>query len=186
MRKLSVFNSISLDGYFTDQNNDMSWANQSDPEFDKFTTDNTKGGGGLMLFGRVTYELMKSFWPTPQAEQLFPEVAKTMNEASKIVFSRTLETADWNNTRLVNDNLVEEVRRLKTEDGDDMLIMGSGTIVSQLTQAKLIDDFQFIVVPIVLGRGRTLFEGVTEKVKLKRTKERAFQNGNVFVCYEVS
>ncbi len=184
MRRLSVFNSISLDGYFTDQNSDMSWAHNSDPEFDEFTRDNAKGGGGLMLFGRVTYDLMKSFWPTPQAAQMFPEVANTMNNAPKIVFSRTLESAEWSNTRLVKDNLAEEVRKLKKEEGDDMLIMGSGTIVSQLTEAQLIDEYQFVVVPIVLGSGRTLFEGVTEKVKLKRTRERAFQNGNVFVVYE--
>lgn len=186
MNKLSVFNSISLDGYFTDQNSDMSWAHQSDPEFDDFTKENATGGSVRMLFGRVTYELMKSFWPTPQATQMFPEVAKAMNEASKVVFSRTLENADWNNTRLINDNLEDEVRKMKNEGDSDLIIMGSGTIVSQLTRAGLIDEYQFVVVPIVLGKGRTLFEGVTEQVKLKRTRERAFQNGNVFVSYERS
>ena len=185
MRKLSVFNSISLDGYFTDKNSDSSWAHKNDPEFNEFISGNAKSGGP-MLFGRVTYEMMASFWPTKQAHEMFPDVAMAMNNNPKVVFSRTLEKADWNNTRLIKDNLVDEVRKMKNEDGDDMVIMGSGTIVSQLTQAGVIDEYQFVVNPIVLGSGRTMFEGVDEKFKLQRTKIRAFENGNIFIVYERS
>ena len=90
MRKLLVFNSVTLDGYFTDQNGDMSWAHkQDDAEWNAFTAENAKSGGEL-LFGRVTYDLMVSFWPTAAAAKMFPEVAEGMNKAPKVVFSRKM------------------------------------------------------------------------------------------------
>ena len=183
MRRLTVFNNVSLDGFFTDQNGDMSWAHKNDPEWNAFSADNARGGGEL-VFGRVTYEMMASFWPTPAALEKMPVLAKQMNNLPKVVFSRTLKEATWNNTKLVKSDLVGEVRRMKAEAGPNLVIMGSGTIVSQLAQAGLIDEYQIVVDPVVLGKGRTLFEGVNEKVNLKRTAERAFGNGNVLVCYE--
>lgn len=183
MRRLIVFNQVSLDGYFTDSKGDMSWAHKNDPEFNAWTEENAKGGG-VLLFGRITYEMMASFWPTPAAAESMPVVAERMNNLQKVVFSRTLDKASWQNTRLVKTGLVEEVRRMKKESGDGMVIMGSGTIVSQLTQAGLIDEFQLVVNPIVLGKGRTLFEGVKDKLNLKCTSTRAFGNGNTVLCYE--
>ena len=183
MRRLIVFNQVSLDGYFTDSKGDMSWAHKSDPEFNTWTQENAKSGGTL-LFGRITYEMMASFWPTPAAMETMPVVAKQMNELPKVVFSRTMDKASWQNTKLVKTGLVEEVRRMKKENGNGMVIMGSGTIVSQLTQAGLIDEFQLVVNPIVLGKGRTLFEGVKDKLNLKRTSTRTFGNGNTVLCYE--
>jgi dihydrofolate reductase len=184
MRKISVFNSISLDGYFTDEKGDMSWAHKNDPEWNDFVAGNAKGGSGPLLFGRVTYQMMASWWPSEQALKMMPDVAQAMNNLPKVVFSRTLVEATWNNTRLVKDNLVEEVGKLKNETGDDMVIFGSGTIISQLTQAGLIDEYQMVINPIVLGSGRTMFEGLKEKVVLKRTQTRTFDNGNVFACYQ--
>jgi dihydrofolate reductase len=186
MRRITVFNSISLDGYFTDVNSDMSWAHKNDSEWNEFVAGNAKGGSeGLFLFGRVTYQMMANWWPTEQAKQLMPEVANTMNSCQKVVLSRTLEEATWSNTRLVKDNLVEEVQKLKSGSGEDIVVFGSGTIVSQLTEARLIDEYQLVIVPIVLGNGRTMFEGVKERVQLKRTRARTFDNGNVFACYEL-
>jgi dihydrofolate reductase len=182
--RVSVFNHVSLDGYFTDQNGDMNWAHRGeDPEWNAFAAENAKGGG-VMLFGRVTYEMMASYWPTPPALEQYPIVAKQMNDGQKVVFSRTLDKATWKNTKLVKSDPAGEVRKMKKAPGGDMVIMGSGTIVSQLAQAGLIDEYQIVVNPIVLGQGRTLFEGLKSKVNLKRTKSRAFGNGNVFVCYE--
>ena len=184
MRKLGVFNNVTLDGYFTDKNGDMSWAHQNaDEEWNRFTAENA-GGGGTLLFGRVTYDLMVSFWPTPAAMDTMPEVAKAMNDLPKVVFSRTMDKPSWNNTRLVKDDLVGAVRRMKEEQGDDMVIMGSGTIVSQLAQAGLIDDYRIIVHPIVLGAGRTMFDGVKDKLPVKLTNTRSFRNGNVLLSYE--
>ena len=183
MRRLMVFNNISLDGYFTDSNSDMSWAHKNaDEEWNKFTSENASGGG-VLLFGRKTYDLMVSFWPTKQAYDMMPTVAEGMNNLPKVVFSRTMDKAEWNNTRLVKGNIVEEVSRMKSEPGDDMVIMGSGTVVSQLTQERLIDEYQIIVHPLVLGGGRTLFEGVKQPLPLKRVNSRSFGNGNVLLTY---
>ena len=183
MSKLIVFNSVSVDGYFTDAKGDMSWAHQNDPEWTEFTNQNASGDG-ILLFGRVTYEMMASFWPTPQASQLMPSVADRMNSAQKVVFSRTLNKVSWNNTRLFKADLVGEVRKLKDDSSQGIVILGSGTIVSQLAQANLIDEYQFAVNPIVLGAGRTLFEGMTNQLRFKRTQSRSFKNGTVFVVYE--
>jgi dihydrofolate reductase len=183
MRKLVVFNSVTLDGYFTDQSGDLSWAHKQDPEWNAFVADNAKGGG-VLLFGRITYQMMASFWPTPAAIENFPIVAKRMNSGPKVVFSKTLDKASWNNTKLVKGDLAAEVRKMKNEPGDNMVILGSGTIVSQLAQEGLIDEFQIVVNPVVLGQGKSMFDGIKEKLTLKQTKTRTFGNGNVLLCYE--
>jgi dihydrofolate reductase len=113
-----------------------------------------------------------------------PVVAERMNNLPKIVFSRTMEKASWSNTRLIKGDLVAETRKLKSEPGQDMVIMGSGSIVAQLTAAGLIDEFDLALVPIMLGSGRTLFEGVTTRPALRRTQSRSFENGAVFLRYE--
>jgi dihydrofolate reductase len=182
MPTLSVFDSVSLDGYFTDPHGDNSWAHSADPEWNQFVAGNASAGG-MLLFGRKTYEQMISFWPTPQAEQVMPVVARAMNAMPKVVFSRTLEAAGWSNTRLVRGNLVEEVQALKAGDGPNMTILGSGTIVAQLAQAGLIDTYQIVVLPLVLGAGRTLFESVTRRVPLNLVRARPFTNGNVVLEY---
>jgi dihydrofolate reductase len=183
MRKLAVFNMVSLDGYFVDGHGDMSWAHKQDAEWIAFTSGNASGGGVLM-FGRVTYDLMTRYWPTPMAAQQNPVVAAHMNSLPKVVFSRTMDKASWNNTKLVKGDLAAEVRKMKQEPGDDLVILGSGTIVSQLAQEGLIDEYQVVVSPIVLGKGRTMFDGVKDRLPLKLTKTRAFGNGNVLLCYE--
>jgi dihydrofolate reductase len=183
MSKLIVFNSVTLDGYFADVNGDMSWAHKQDVEWTSFTAENAKGDA-QMLFGRVTYEMMAGFWPTKAAMENLPVVAAGMNNAPKVVFSRTLGTASWNNTRLVKGDLAAEVRKMKQAPGPDIMIFGSGTIVSQLTQEGLIDEYQLVVNPIVIGKGKSMFAGVRENVVLKQTKARTFGNGNVLLCYE--
>ena len=182
MATVTVFNSVTLDGYFTDASGDMSWAHKNDPEWNDFTTGNAKGES-ILLFGRKTYEMMAGFWPTPQAKQSFPEVADGMNKQQKVVFSKTLDKATWDNTRLVKGDLPGEVRKMKKQK-TDIVILGSGTIVSQLTQEGLIDQFQVIVNPVVLGKGRTMFDGVTRRPNLKLINERRFKNGNVLLTYE--
>jgi dihydrofolate reductase len=183
MRRLVVFNHVSLDGYFVDAHADMSWAHASDPEWNAFVEENATGGGEL-LFGRVTYDLMASYWPTPLARQNDPLVAERMNALPKVVFSRTMDKATWQNTRLVRGDIAAEVRQMKDEPGPDMVIFGSGRIVSQLAQAGLIDEYQIVVNPIVLGAGRTMFEGIKETLSLKLTRTHAFGNGKVLLCYE--
>jgi dihydrofolate reductase len=183
MPRLTAFEQISLDGFFTDAHGDMSWAHKDDPEWNEFAGSNASGGGAL-LFGRVTYEMMVAYWPTAAAREKAPAVAEGMNSMPKYVFSRTLGSASWKNTTVLKGDPVAEVRRLKSEAGPNLAILGSGTIVSQLAQARLIDELQMVVDPIVLGKGRTLFEGVEQRIPLKLSRTRAFRNGNVVLWYE--
>src|SRR4029079_1801067 len=136
MRKLVSFTQLTLDGYFAGPNGDISWAHRKDAEFDAFVADNAKSGGVLVL-GRVTYELMASYWPTKDAAKNAPVVAERMNSLQKVMFSRALDKASWNNTKLVKGDMAAEIRRLKAEPGEHMVILGSGSVVSQLTQEGL-------------------------------------------------
>jgi dihydrofolate reductase len=185
MPKLMVFENVTLDGYFSGPNGDLSWAHnqQKDPEWDQFIADNASGGGQLLL-GRKTYDLMASYWPTPQASQNDPEVAKGMNSLPKVVFSKSLDEPTWSNTTVKKGNLVDEVKKMKKGSGENIAVLGSGTIVSQLAKEGLVDEYQIVVHPVVLGSGRTAFEGVEKMQSFKRTKTRAFGNGNVLMCYE--
>jgi dihydrofolate reductase len=184
MPKLYAFNSISVDGYFKSPDGDLGWAHRADDaEWSDFVAGNAKGGGRL-LFGRVTYEMMAAYWPTPMAAQNDPVVAEGMNRHQKVVFSRTLDKVTWQNTKLVKGDLAREVRRMKAEPGDDIVILGSGSIVAQLAREALIDEYQLVTVPVVLGQGTTLFEGLDRVLPLRRTKTRTFKNGNLLACYE--
>jgi dihydrofolate reductase len=184
MRKVRVFNSVSLDGYYTDANNDYTWAHTGadDPELVAFTKANAQGENAL-VFGRVTYEVMAAWWPTPQAAQAMPEVAKGMNAAPKYVFSRTLDEADWSNTTLLKGSPATEIARLKNTPGPDMTVLGSGTIVAQLAAARLLDEVQLLVCPVVLGAGKSLFTGVTGRPWWTLSRSKAFKNGRVFLAY---
>jgi dihydrofolate reductase len=183
VRRLHVFNNVSLDGFFVDAGGDMSWAHRQDDEWNAFASSNASGNSEL-LFGRVTYEMMAAFWSTPQAAQMLPDVAAGMNAMHKMVCSRTLDTVAWQNTTLLKGDLATEVRQLKRQPGPDIVILGSGSIVSQLTEARLIDEYQIVLNPIVLGAGRTLFESVGEPLRLELKKTRSFANGHVVLWYE--
>jgi dihydrofolate reductase len=183
MRKLSVFENVSLDGYFTDAGDDMNWAhaNSDDAEFQSFFSGNAQGGG-VLVFGRVTYEMMASFWPTPQARARMPVVAEQMTARTKYVFSRTLKTTGWANTVLLDD-LLPPMTTLKREDGPDMVILGSGSLIAPLADAGLIDGIQLVVNPVALGAGRTIFDGMRGRRSFALTGSRTFQNGKVVLSY---
>jgi len=182
MRKLIVFNLVSLDGYFTGEGGDISW-HMVDDEFQELANE-AANSGSTLLFGRVTYQLMAGFWPTPEAIKTDPVVAEGMNTSEKIVFSRTLDEVQWHNTRLVKDDMLGEVRRLRQGNGKNLAVLGSGTIVAQLAAADLIDEYQILINPVVLGRGRTMFEGIDQWLNFKLIRSRVFGNGNVLLCYE--
>ena len=185
MRKLIVFENVSLDGYFTDAHDDMSWAHHrsgDDPEWNAFTAENASGESQL-LFGRKTCELMVKYWPTPEAKEKDPEVAGGMNTLPKIVFSRTLTSVSWANTKVVSADPAAEVRKLKNEPGPVLVILGSGSIVAQLAAAGLVDEYQLVVTPVALGKGRTLFEGLPKNMDLRLTHSRVFKNGKVLLNY---
>lgn len=179
MRKITVFNNITLDGYFTDANGDMSWAynRSNDPEWDAFVNGNAKGES-VLLFGRITYEMMAGYWPTPMAAEQNPELAKYMNKLQKVVVSNTLDKVSWESTTLIHD--IADIQRIKNEPGNNITILGSGSIVSQLTKEGLIDEYQLVVNPFILGKGRTMFDS---SLPVKLIQTRAFANGNVLLSY---
>jgi dihydrofolate reductase len=180
MKKLRVFESISIDGYFADAHGNMDWAHQgqNDPEFADWVSGNASGGGEL-LFGRKTYQMMEAFWPTPQAARQMPVVARGMNAATKYLASRTIQPA-WHNTRLLKGDLADSVRTLKSADGPGITVLGSGSVVAQLDEARLVDEYQFVIVPVALGSGRTFF---SHKRSLRLLDQRAFRCGNVVLTY---
>jgi dihydrofolate reductase len=182
MRKLFSFNMVTLDGFFEGPDHDISW-HSVDAEFNEFAIEQTNAVDAL-LFGRVTYQLMANYWPTPAAIEDDPVVAGLMNRLPKLVFSRTLETAEWNNTRLIKDHVAEEISQLKQQPGEELALFGSANLMSTLMQLDLIDEHRIMVSPVILGSGSPLFKKTSDKIQLKLSRTRIFGNGNVLLCYQ--
>jgi len=182
MQKLVSFIQLSLDGYLADANGGISRAKANeDAEFQAFVEQNASGEG-LLPFGRITYQMMAS-WPSPLAQKNDPVVAQSMNSQPKIVFSKTLGRALWNNSRLVKGDLAAKISKLKKEDGKAMAILGSGSIVSQRAEERLIDEFQIMLNPVAPGNSRSIFAGIRKNLTLLPTITRTFKNGSVLLCY---
>lgn len=184
MAAISAFISLSLDGCYADADSNMSWAHSQDAEQAEFTSSNAKGGGRLIL-GRVTYDMMKPFWTSPQAAQMMPDVAAGMNAMPKTVFSRSLKSSDWRNARIATEDFVSELEAIKAGDLDAS-ILGSGSIVAQAATAGLLDELQVMLVPVTLGGGKRLFDGIPRSLSWRREDVRQFSNGNVFIRYRPS
>lgn len=179
MRRVIMWNVVSLDGYFEGPSKwDLErihsvWSE----DLERFSLDQLAAADTL-LFGRVTYEGMASHWPTAKGP-----VADFMNSLQKVVFSKTLEKADWNNTRLVRSSAEEEVARLKGQPGKDMLIFGSADLCSTLMRHDLIDEYRVGVSPLVLGRGTPLFKPGAESKALRLVDAKTFDKGAVILYY---
>jgi len=184
MRKVFVFNLVTLDGYFEGPRREIDWHNV-DAEFNEYAI-GMLNSVDTLLFGRVTYELMACYWPTPDAMKNDPIVAGKMNSLPKIVFSRTLDKVAWNNSRLVKSNVEEEIQKMKKQPGKDIVILGSGSIVSELAPLGLIDEYRLMVNPVVLGAGKPLFKGIKDRLNLKLIKAKTFKSGNVLLYYEAA
>lgn len=182
MRKIIMFNMVSVDGLFEGPHSDLSWHHVGE-EFNRFAIDQLDSAGGL-LFGRVTYLGMASYWPTEIAIRNDPDVAGKMNRIPKFVFSRTLEQANWSNSTLLKGDLAEEAARLKEQGGRDLLLFGSGSLATALTHLGLIDEYRLMVNPVILGAGTPMFKGVDERLNLRLVDSRAFQSGNVLLIYQ--
>jgi len=189
MRKIILFMSLSLDGFFEGPDHVISWHNVDD-EFNKYAIEQLKEVDTL-VYGRRTYQLMEASWPKiaedPATSEEDLEIARLINYTNKIVFSRTLkevkETDNWRNGKLVHSFDPDEIARLKSMPGRDIGIGGSDLAVSFI-RAGLIDEFRFMMTPVVLGEGTSIFKGLDEKLDLELVSSRPFASGNVLVRYK--
>ena len=186
MRKIIAFDLVTVDGLFAGPNGEIDWHNYDD-EMGRHSVEQLKSLGAL-IFGKTTYELMASYWPTPDGVKGEPVVAGIMNSIPKIVFSKTLQEVKdgplWKNVKVFHEIKPEEIIKMKEQDGGDIAIFGSGIIVQQLTNLGLIGEYRLIVNPLILGNGKPLFKDVNDKLKLKLVNTRVFGNGNVLLSYE--
>ncbi len=182
MRRVLFFMMISLDGYFEGKDRDISWHNVNE-EFNDFAISQLQEVDTL-LFGRVTYEMMASYWPTPDARSNDPIVAEKMNSTPKIVFSRSLSDVKWENTRLIKGDFAAEVTRLKAQPGKDMIIFGSSNLAVSFLEHGLLDECRIMVNPVVLGEGTSVFQGVHDRLSLKLLRTKVFHSGNVLLYYQ--
>ena len=179
MRKIIVSNFASLDGFMGGANGEANWFVAGAEFFDY--TKALLGQVDTILFGRVTYEGMASYWPN--ATDADPFMADKMNNLRKVVFSKTLDKANWNNTQLVKDDIGAAACELKQQPGKDMVIYGSGSIVAALTQRGLIDEYHLVVCPVVLGSGKPFFGCLDHRIPLKLVRSEAYPNGAMFMAY---
>jgi dihydrofolate reductase len=186
MRKMFLFMMVSLDGFFEGPNHDLSWHNV-DSEFNVFA-DKQLDETSTLIFGSRTYEMMANFWPSEIAIKNVPKTAARMNALHKIVFSRTLKRAEWNNTELHNSNsdIAAVIQKVKEKSGNDIAVLGSSNLCLTLIKEGLLDEIRIMVNPVVLGRGTALFSGISEPLKLELVCERTFTSGNVLLTYTLA
>jgi dihydrofolate reductase len=185
MRKIVVFNLLSIDGFFEGKNHDINW-HQVDEEFNKFAVDHT-AKFDTIIFGSRTYKLFEDFWPSAVNNSKFSaddqRIAKIIDDAQKYVFSKKIKEVKWKNSVLLNEIDKKEVEKIKKEKGKDIVIFGSGTIVSQFSDLGLIDEYRFIINPLALGEGTSMFKGVSKQLNFKLISTKKFKNGNILLTY---
>lgn len=183
MARLYSFLCTSVDGYFQDASGQVDWFNVT-PDVMDFSVSQLNDTA-MLLFGRRTYEHMAAYWPTHAAADASPTVASLMNSLPKVVFSHTLDSADWGGTRLVRGDAVSEVSELKAES--DMTIgTFSATLTTNLLRAGLVDELRLMVMPTALGAGDSLFAGDDQRIPLELTRTVSYASGNVLLCYRPS
>ena len=194
-RKIVVFDRFSADGYFSATDGALDWA-VPDADLDKGAAGKL-GDSDTMLFGRRTYDMFESFWPhvlkdpatapdphnpgrhTPEMRPL----AEWINAAKKIVFSKTRGEVSWTNSELRRDIVPREIEALKAQPGKTIMLFGSGSVVSRLSELGLIDEYQLVVCPVLLGGGRSLVSGMAGRVSLELLEARPFPSGNVMLRF---
>jgi dihydrofolate reductase len=182
MRKVVFQNMVTLDGFFEGLHQEIDW-HMVDEDFNNESLKINESADTL-LFGRITYELMANYWPTEEGMRDNPLVARMMNSLPKVVFSRTLERADWSNTRLIHGDAAQEVKRLKQMSGKDIVIFGSADLAADLIDLDLIDEFRIFINPVVLGDGHPLFKRLKTPLRLQLIDSKVFNNGLVLLVYQ--
>ena len=188
MRKIITTTWVTLDGFIAGPNNEMDFVGEVfDEAMGNYEYDLVSAADTLIL-GRVTYESFAGSWPSvpdrPNADPGEVAYARLLNAMRKIVFSKTLPSVEWNNSILMREIVPEEIKKLKQEPGRDMLIYGSASVVQELTNYGLIDEYQLLVHPFILGDGKQLFKNIKEKVNLKLVNAEARSSGVVVLTYQ--
>lgn len=181
MAKLSSFTFITINGYVSDLNGDISW-HRHGVEENQYAMDGLNSENYL-VFGRKTYEMMASFWPSPMALENDPDMAKGMNNAKKLVFSNTIEKANWQNTRIVRGDAALEMERLKETSPFDLTILGSGTLLTFFALHNLVDEYQVMIDPVALGEGVPVFKGFKGWLNLTLNKVQKMSSGVILLQY---
>jgi dihydrofolate reductase len=184
MSTLASFIVISLDGFYEGPNGEFDWLTP-DEEFNDFAIRQLDVADTLG-FGRATYEHMVAWWPTEQAQINDPAITSRMNTKPKLVFSTTLEHADWSNTTIVAGEAVEKIEAVKTAPDHELLVLGSTHLTAHFATAGVLDELRIMVCPIVLGSGRSLFEDLKDRISLRLLRFRQFDSGNVLLTYRPS
>jgi dihydrofolate reductase len=179
MNKITSFTFITLNGFFKGPNEDTSW-HPHGGEAGEYANQ-ASDVDNILLFGRKTYEMMESFWPSPMASQLFPIVAENMNKAQKLVCSNTLEKAEWQNTSILKGDIVEQIKQLKAKSKKPITILGSGSLLAQLSDANLIDEYMIMLDPIALVKGVSIFEGIQSDLQLELVSSRVFDKDGIIL-----
>lgn len=182
MAKLTSFTFISLNGFYKGKNGDINW-HQHGGEEAEYSVESLKLNN-ILLFGRVTYEMMKSFWPTQMAYDSFPQVADGMNHSEKLVVSKTLKSTDWENTQIIKENLIERITELKKESKKNITLLGSGKILNQLSNANLVDEYQIMIDPIFIEKGEPILDNLNDNINLELTKTKIFKSGTILLHYQ--
>lgn len=182
MRKLILFMMTTVDGYIADANDGIDWHVLGE-DFGEFSEAQINAVD-MLVFGRVTYTGMAEYWTSPTALNDDPEFTAKMNRIPKIVFSKTLPKADWQNTRLIKDDIATAINKLKAESGKDLIIFGSSQLSASLSNLGLIDEYRIMVAPIFLGAGKRLLDGLIQTKKLKLIRTESFKLGTVLMIYE--
>jgi dihydrofolate reductase len=194
MRRVVVSNWISVDGFICGPKRELDWFAQAGflgkTEYAEYTRDLLSEAGGILL-GHATYDQFVRIWPTLALSDpsIDPSITERMNGLPKMVFSKTLDEVSWGawgNARLIRGDAGDEVRRLKKEPGKDLVILGSGTLVSSLTNLRLIDEYQLIVQPIILGAGIPEFQNQGKRTDLKLVKSRPLREGAVILYFQLA
>ncbi len=180
MRRIFLFMNVSLDGYFEAPGGDLSWAGH---DYEAFSPESSAAVDTILL-GRRTFEMMRSYWPTPPAAEMAPEVARFMNDRSKVVASHAPFDPGWQNATVITGDVPEAVRQLKAQPGKEIIVMGSNILCVSLLTHGLLDELQILVNPVVLGAGTPLFRGLQEPIPLALKSSRQFQSGGVLLTYE--
>ena len=187
MRKIISFMHISLDGFVAGPNGEMNWIKVDEELFDY--VGKRIGETDTALYGRVTYQMMESYWPTagdaPNASKHDVEHSRWYKNANKIVISKTLKEEGLRRTKIISDNLSERINEIKQQTGSEIALFGSPSATHSLIQENLIDGYWLFVNPIILGQGIPLFKNIKEKTKLKLLTTRQFTSGVVELNYIV-